>query len=356
MKDIKYRFLEDLIAKMISKAGSGHYASSMSALEIMYPLFYKDYIKPDQFILSKGHAVPALYAILYDLGYIDDLNKFRQYDGLPGHPELGINGVSCSSGSLGMGISKALGMAKIHPDETYHVLVGDGELQEGQNWEALLYLIGNKIDNVIVHVDCNAHQYSGLIEHGAAFIDMLYSSEEYIFKQVKLHFTSWEHDNKYLTHPQMPEYVQLVQQYSDYMLKLMENEKIIILDTDLVDDFGLRVIKEKYPDRFIECGISEQHMVSMANGIALSGYYPVCHTFGAFYRRAMDQIYNNYQDCLNITYVAGFVGTPHLNIGASHEAVSGEKMLSWLPDILVTSDIQDLKHIGSKSIYLELMI
>ena len=106
----------------------------------------------------------------------------------------------------------------------------------------------------------------------------------------------------------MPRYSKLVAEYSEYLYNLMVgNDKVIVLDADLVDDFGLRKIKDDFPDRFVECGISEQHMVSMANGIALSGYYPVCHTYGAFYRRAIDQIYNNYKDGLKITYVAGMV-------------------------------------------------
>ncbi len=350
-------YLKGLVIKMISAAGSGHYASSLSALEIMYPLFYKEKISPDQFILSKGHAVPALYAILYDLGYLADLSNFRQYYGLPGHPELGIDGITCSSGSLGMGISKAVGLARMNPDKIYHVLVGDGELQEGQNWEALLYLIGNQIDNVIVHVDCNGQQYSGRVGHGIAFLDLLYGDEHHIIRQVRLHLTRWNRDNKYLTLPQMPEYTKLVSDYGKYLYNLMlKNDKIIVLDADLVDDFGLRIIADKFPDRFIECGISEQHMVSMANGIALSGYYPVCHTFGAFYRHAIDQMYNNYRDGLNIVYTAGLVGKPPMNIGASHEAIVGKDLLSWLPNILITNDIEDLRYIGSKSIYLELEI
>lgn len=97
-------------------------------------------------------------------------------------------------------------------------------------------------------------------------------------------------------------------------------------------------------------------MVSMANGIALSGYYPICHTFGAFYKRAVDQIYNNYHDGLRVVYTAGLVSKPPMNIGVSHEAVRGKEMLSWLPDILVTNQIEDLKYIGEKSIYLELEI
>lgn len=344
---------------MIEKAGSGHYASSMSALEIMYPLFYEEKIKPEQFILSKGHAVPALYAILYDLGYLKDLSQFRQYggsamlttSGLPGHPVLGVSGITCSSGSLGMGISKALGFAKMNPDVVYHVLVGDGELQEGQNWEALMYLMANHVTNVIVHVDCNGHQYSGEIRERWATPFYWLSK----LACVKWHNTKWEYDNKYLTRAQTPAYTEKVQHYSSVLAGLMRQDaKIVVLDADLMDDFGLREIVRDFPDRFIECGISEQYMVSMANGIALAGYLPICHTYGAFYRRAIDQIYNNYHDGPKIVYTAGMVGRHPLNIGKSHEAIRGRDMLSWLPDILVTSDIQDLKHIGEKSIYLEL--
>ncbi len=348
----KYQKLKDTISLMIANAGSGHYASSISALEIMYPLFYEQGIKPDQFILSKGHAVPALYAILFDLGYIDDLGNFRKYEGLPGHPELGTNGITCSSGSLGMGISKALGLARMNPDKTYHVLVGDGELQEGQNWEALLYLLANRVENVVVHIDLNRQQYSGKLRTWGEMYDMLCKCP-----QIQWHFTEWEHDNKYLTKPQMPRYSKLVTQYSECLFKLMsDNKKVIVLDADLVDDFGLRIIQDTFPHRFVECGISEQHMVSMANGIALSGYYPVCHTFGAFYRRVIDQIYNNYQDGIKVVYTAGLVGEHPLNIGSSHQATYGEELLSFLPDIMVTNDIEDLKYIGTQSIYLELEI
>ncbi len=97
-------------------------------------------------------------------------------------------------------------------------------------------------------------------------------------------------------------------------------------------------------------------MVSLAIGIALRGYYPVCHTFGAFYKRAIDQIYNNYHDGLKVVYTAGLVGKASINIGTSHEAVRGKEMLPWLPDIMVTQTVEDLKYLGTKSIYLELEI
>ena len=96
------------------------------------------------------------------------------------------------------------------------------------------------------------------------------------------------------------------------------HSKFIVLNADLEQDFGLTEIKEKFPDRYIQCGISEQHMVSMANGLALAGKIPICHTFGAFYRRAIDQIYNNACDRLSIGYIAGLCRVPAKNIGLSH--------------------------------------
>jgi transketolase N-terminal domain/subunit len=339
-----YERLTKHIERMIKAAGSGHYASSMSALEIMYPLFYEQHIKPDQFILSKGHAAPALYAILFDLGYIDSIDNFRQYGGLPGHPALTTPGVLCSSGSLGMGISKAMGLAHANPDTTYHVLVGDGELQEGQNFEAMMHMAAQGIGNVIVHVDCNGYQYSGTIPEKLR--DIVVGGGLLI-----VHKTKWQHDNAYLTKPKVNK---KITEYSYNLLGLMESDdRIIALNADLEHDFGLTVIKETYPDRYIQCGISEQHMVSMAGGLARAGKIPVCHTFGAFYRRALDQMYNNCCDNLPVLYVAGLCGELAVNIGKSHESYSNE-FYKILPGMQVVRRFQTVKRmLGNVSIYWE---
>lgn len=308
----KFEELTKLIKTMIEHTGSGHYASSMSALEIMYPLFYEQGVTPDRFILSKGHAAPALYAILIDKGILPKEAAWNFRKGIPGHPSLEIPGVLCSSGSLGMGISKAVGLAVANPDKVYHVLVGDGELQEGQCWEALQHLC----DNVIIHVDYNRMQYSGMLLDDKLFIHPAISDF------IVVHETTWRESNHYLTrpHPVMEKYQELVEKYSTALLEEMhKNDKIIVLTADLEQDFGLTKIKEAFPNRYIDCGISEQHMVSMANGLALAGKLPVCHTFGAFYRRCIDQIYNNCCDNLKIIYVAGLCGNHPVNIGKSHE-------------------------------------
>lgn len=306
----KFSQLKGIVAEMIERAGSGHYASSVSALEIMVPLFYEQGIQPDQFILSKGHAAPALYAILYDKGFLSkaDLDSFREYGGLPGHPELGTTGVLCSSGSLGMGISKVVGLAHANPDREYHVLVGDGEQEEGQISEALIYLQRPEAPrNIIVHVDFNGMTYSGPSPH---------TEWQSAMDIVIFHHTTWEHDNHYLTN-----YEPADLPYTDRLIREMwVNPEMVVLNADLEHDFGLTTIKESYPSRYIQCGICEQHMVSMANGLALAGKIPICHTFGAFYRRAIDQMYNNACDGLRVGYVAGLCNRPAKNIGRSHMA------------------------------------
>ena len=125
----------------------------------------------DKFVISKGHAAPAYYAVLSSKGYIpkEDLMTLRKYDSyLEGHPSNKINGVDVSSGSLGQGLSIANGMAlskKISNEEGYvYCLLGDGEMQEGQVWEALMSANKYKLSNLIAFVDFNRLQIDGKVE------------------------------------------------------------------------------------------------------------------------------------------------------------------------------------------------
>ena len=127
----------------------------------------------DIFFLSNGHISPVFYSTLARCGYfpISELNTFRHIDSrLQGHPTTheGLPGVRVASGSLGQGLSVAIGAAlskKLNNDpKTIYVLMGDGELQEGQNWEALMYAAGNNIDNLIATVDLNGKQIDGSTE------------------------------------------------------------------------------------------------------------------------------------------------------------------------------------------------
>jgi transketolase len=166
------------VIRMLTKAGSGHSGGSLSAVEIITTLYYavmnhrpKEPTWPDRdrFVLSKGHGVPALYAVLAMQGYfpVEELAKLRKIDGmLQGHPDMVMTpGIEMSTGSLGQGLSTACGMAlggKINK-KNYRVyaLLGDGEVQEGQIWEAAMCASHYRLDNLCAFIDYNGFQIDG---------------------------------------------------------------------------------------------------------------------------------------------------------------------------------------------------
>ena len=169
------------LIEIIYEAGSGHCGGSLSCVEILITLYRRilktepknpKHLERDRFVLSKGHAAPALYTVLAKCGFFpsSELSTLRKTNSfLQGHPDsLKIPGVEISSGSLGMGISAGVGMAwsaklKEQNWQTF-VLVGDGELDEGQNWEALMLAHKLKLDNLTVLVDRNHVQLDGTTE------------------------------------------------------------------------------------------------------------------------------------------------------------------------------------------------
>ena len=162
-------------------AESGHPGGSLSAAEVLTYLYFEEMnIDPadpgnpdrDRFVLSKGHAAPGLYAVMANRGYfpVEDLVTLRHLGSyLQGHPCMtSTPGIDMSSGSLGQGISAAVGMAlsaKLrNKDYRVYTLLGDGELQEGQVWEASMFAGARKLDNLVVIVDNNGLQIDGKIE------------------------------------------------------------------------------------------------------------------------------------------------------------------------------------------------
>src|SRR5215469_17979100 len=174
---------EDIL-RMTTEAGSGHPSSSLSAVEIMTALYFGGFLRHDaknprwpdrdRFILSKGHAAPVLYAVMAEAGYtetpLDKLNTLRQMGSVyQGHPDVRfIHALEASTGSLGEGLSLAVGMglaARLdkRPSRTY-VMLGDGEIQEGQVWEAAMSASFHKVDNVVAIVDNNRIQLDGFVK------------------------------------------------------------------------------------------------------------------------------------------------------------------------------------------------
>lgn len=179
LNDLVVQVRRDIL-RQVHKVNSGHPGGSLGCTEFLValyqeimernPTFDMDGNGEDLFFLSNGHISPVFYSVLARSGYfpVDELNTFRLLNTrLQGHPTTheGLPGIRIASGSLGQGISAAIGAAqtkKLNNDNhLIYTLCGDGELQEGQNWEAIMYAAGNRIDNLIVTIDYNKQQIDG---------------------------------------------------------------------------------------------------------------------------------------------------------------------------------------------------
>ncbi|HEY9184435.1 MAG TPA: transketolase [Salegentibacter sp.] len=182
LKDFATQVRRDIL-RQVHKVNSGHPGGSLGCTEFFTALYKEvmdhntnfdmDGKDEDLFFLSNGHISPVFYSVLARTGYfpVEELNTFRLIDSrLQGHPTTheGLPGIRVASGSLGQGMSVAIGAAeakKLNKDKhLIFSLHGDGELQEGQNWEAIMYAAANKIDNLIATVDLNGQQIDGSTE------------------------------------------------------------------------------------------------------------------------------------------------------------------------------------------------
>ena len=179
LQDFTQQVRRDIL-RMVHKVNSGHPGGSLGCAEFFTCLYQEvmDYStdftmdgkNEDLFFLSNGHISPVYYSVLAHSGFfpVDELNTFRLIDSrLQGHPTTheGLEGIRIASGSLGQGMSVALGAAEAKKlngdDKLIYTLHGDGELQEGQNWEAIMYASAKKVDNLIATIDLNGKQIDG---------------------------------------------------------------------------------------------------------------------------------------------------------------------------------------------------
>ena len=201
------------IIEQVYNANSGHPGGSLSCADILAVLYFNqmniDSENPnakgrDRFVLSKGHCAPALYATLARKGYFDKelLKGFRKVESnLQGHPDMKkVPGVDMSTGSLGQGLSAAVGMAigskMEHGGYRVYCLLGDGELEEGQVWEAAMSASKNKLDNLCAIVDYNTLQIDGNVEEVAGLIDIKEKFESFGFNVIEVN----GHDIEALIH------------------------------------------------------------------------------------------------------------------------------------------------------------
>lgn len=349
------------ILSMIQHAGGGHLGSSLSALPIYERLAYGC----RTVISSKGHDVAAAYAIDHASGAYNDafLLRFRQPNGLPGHPQRGMARSDISTGSLGMGLSKAVGLALADRTRRVFCIVGDGECQEGQVWEAAQHASRARLENLVVIIDANGYQSEGPIlapgnlEPFGPFKAACWTCwpspdgslpVSYITGWptcVLMHTTKggglpyWSHSGalppeqydenveflrRTYTGPvwnvgaqphDAPKQSSLVTAFREALDKQPLRD-LVVLDADLAWDGGLN----GHP-ALESTGIAEQHMVSCAVGLAAAGKQPLCHTFARFFLRATEQI----RDALNepglaIRFVGTLAGELNVGPGPSHEA------------------------------------
>lgn len=402
----------------IYNAGSGHIGASFSCMDILTVLYREHFNRgQDTFILSKGHAAAGLYAVLAGQGYfpVEKLLTFRKLGGLPGHSDISVPGVDANTGSLGMGISKAAGWAWSNKHWSF-VLVGDGELQEGQNWEAIRSAAHMKLGNLIMIVDANEVQTDRQVSQissieplmaklqafgwtvvsidghdineiqsafhvlmsakggypkaiianttkgeGVSFME--YSGGDYAWhsgipskEQFEMaakelleliYYTETDIDGRSIELPCgfVPERKSpffgkpLKQAFSEWLVK---SKNTVVFDADLSADCGLRQFEKKYPKRFIECGIAEQDMVSMAGAVAMSGKLPIVNSYAAFLTsRANEQIYNNATERTSILYVGHLAGLLPGKPGKSHQAVRDISLLAAIPGITMAAPCEE---------------
>jgi transketolase len=434
----------------VKRAGSGHLGSTFSALDLVAHLLFEEldvadrgFHDPDRdvFFSSKGHDVPGLYAVLFALGVVprERLLRLRRLGGLDGHPDVGVPGIEASSGSLGMGISKGRGIAlakrRLGRGGRVVVMTGDGELQEGQNWEALQAAAHERLGGLWVVVDRNevqsdkpteeivslgdletklrafgwdvaavdGHDHAALREAFARFRDTDGAPKALVAKTVKGRGVSFmehpvalaEGGGTYRWHAGAPgdepfaralaelearlaercaalgleppalepvedegavrglegepesgagarvrspvtdEYV--VEAYGETLLELgAERDDLIVLDADLASDCRTRAFELAYPDRFVQCGIAEQDMVSTAAGMARHGFLPVVNSFAAFLAsRANEQIYNQASEGSKVLYALHYAGLIPAGPGKSHQSVRDISLLAALPNVAI---------------------
>jgi transketolase len=414
-----------------TEAGSGHPTSCLSAADIATVLFdrYFTYdidnplnIYNDRFVLSKGHAAPLLYTLFGMAGAypLEELKTLRKFGSIfEGHPVPKYKYAEAATGSLGQGLSVGAGLALAAKREGYankvYVLTGDGELAEGQIWEAANFSAHEKLDNLIVildinrlgqsqetmfghHIDeyarkfkgfdfevitINGHDYNEINDaldtaqqsngkpyaivaktfkgHGISFLenkdgwhgkalkkeelekalkelDPINDNLGFQLKkprQIKLPVNTTNITSSDVTFDEKREHATR-EVFGEVLSKLAEqNKEIYALDGDVMNSTFTETFEKDHPERFVECYIAEQNMVSVAAGLSRIGKIPFVATFAAFLTRAADQIRMARISEANIKFVGSHVGVSIGEDGPSQMGLEDISLFGTLPGSLV---------------------
>jgi transketolase len=442
---------------MVERAGSGHPGTTLSSLDVVVWLHLEVLREGDRYFSSKGHDVPGLYALLAALGRLDfDLiHQLRRLNGLPGHPDVAATPeVVTSTGSLGMGISKARGFVLadrlLGRSGSVYVLTGDGELQEGQFWESLQPTANRALHEITVIVDRNEVQSDTWVSHVSDLGELeakirdfgwaVAGCDGHDFRDLAATLASLRDERRpkcviartrkgggvsfmephdlprtdnalYGYHsgaPSPDEYERAVEElrarldarlaqlgagpielveaappehrsaprerqylvkggaYEQAIVEQAEREpRLVALDADLRLDCGLVTFRERHADRYFQCGIAEQDMVSQAGTMALAGLLPVVHSFACFLStRPNEQIYNNATEGSKVIYVGSLAGLVPGGPGHSHQSVRDISALGAVPGMALVEPFTEAEvhaaldwavHRAPGSVYLRLV-
>ena len=414
-----------------TEAGSGHPTSCLSAADITTVLFDRyftyDLANPlnlnnDRFVLSKGHAAPLLYTLFgmagaYPLEELKTLRKFGSR--FEGHPVPKYKYAEAATGSLGQGLSVGAGLALVAKREGYgsktYVLTGDGELAEGQVWEAANFAAHEKLDNLVAILDINRLGQSQETMFGHRIREYVKKFKAFDFEVITINGHNYEEINQALQATQQPngkpfaiiaktfkgypisflknkdgwhgkalkkeEMEKALKQlepindslhfelkkptqtklpskagittaqtssfkqekeyatrevFGDELAKLAEgNKEIYALDGDVMNSTFTQTFKKAHAERFVECYIAEQNMVSVAAGLSRMGKIPFVATFAAFFTRAADQIRMARVSEANIKFVGSHVGVSIGEDGPSQMGLEDISLFGTVPDCVV---------------------
>ncbi|MFA5137840.1 MAG: hypothetical protein WC728_01315 [Elusimicrobiota bacterium] len=392
----------------IKAAEHGWLGASYSAAELLTVLYFG--LGERNVVLSKGHAAPMQYACLYGLGVLTE-KQLLSYkdgpDGLQAHTDIGTPGILVNTGSLGQALSKTAGLAWSHPKRRYYVVLGDGELQEGQNFEAFQTVNHLRLKNLTVIVDRNRYQTALPVESVKGIPDLRRVSEGFGFSVLEtdghdlkallsalrkktarpkliISNTLKGAGSRYLGgkpwHSAVPDdalYLRIVQElaaqaglteeFAEYRASSVpgaprpkkpsgstrdwfadELAKLMKADPRIVAlgaDLAESCGMGRLP-KYLEMGISEQDMVSFAGGLALAGKIPVVNTYASFYKRAYEQVFTNQSEGRKVLYAGHYAGLCYHTDGKSHQSLNDLSLMRTVPGLIVVEPVDEAQTRG----------
>ena len=396
----KAKEIRQSVIDMLREAGSGHTAGSLDIIDILVCLYFNNLLHDpknpnweyrDHIVLSNGHTCPGFYATLAHAGYfkIEELKTLRKFGSrLQGHPDRNfLPLIETSSGPLGSGLSQAVGMAladKIDYGNTanrkVYCIMSDGELDEGNTWEAIMLAGKEKLHNLIAIIDRNNIQLGGMTDEIMPLSPLADKWKAFNWQTIEIDGHNFQEINRALEVAKMnsgkptviiaktiaskgiPEYEgkyewhgkappkdnQPVQANSDLVstregfgqglvLAGAHNSNVVALSADLSESTGMLPFKNKYPDRYIEVGVAEQNLVTVASGLAHMGKIPFVGSYAIFSPgRNWEQIRTTI--CLNNVPVKIIGSHGGLNVGedgGSHQMLEDIALMRSLPRMTV---------------------